>query len=170
LDGDHTPIDSGGDNNSHASPGRIDKSVLAISEPRRHRDKAHLKFVGSQACLVCGREPSDAHHLRFAQPRALGRKVSDEYTVPLCRSHHREVHQTGNEPDWWAKYKLVPLPVAGALWRETHPVRPGVQRKDVTDVDETAGLSVVIDQTSIVSPPKGPRNDKTKPINPSAAQ
>jgi len=49
----------------------IDKSVLAISEPRRYRDKAHRKFVSEQACLVCGRPPSDPHHLRSAQPRAL---------------------------------------------------------------------------------------------------
>src|ERR1019366_8392308 len=66
------------------NPGRIDKSVLTIAEPKRLRDKAHLRFVASLACLVCGRQPSDPHHLRFAQPRALGLKVSDEFTVPLC--------------------------------------------------------------------------------------
>ncbi len=31
------------------SPGRIDKSLLALPEPKRLRDKAHLKFVASQA-------------------------------------------------------------------------------------------------------------------------
>ena len=64
---------------------RIDKSLLAIPEPRRIRDAAHLRFVAEQPCLICGRSPSEAHHLRFAQARALGRKVSDAYTVPLCR-------------------------------------------------------------------------------------
>ena len=82
-------------------PGQIDKSVLAIAEPKRLRDKAHLRFVASQPCLVCGRQPSDPHHLRFAQPRALGMKVSDEFTVPLCRGHHRQLHQAGNEVIWW---------------------------------------------------------------------
>jgi hypothetical protein len=81
--------------------GGIDKSVLAIGEPRRVRDKEHRKFVSTQACLICGRQPSDPHHLRFAQPRALGRKVSDEFTVPLCRIHHREVHRGANEAAWW---------------------------------------------------------------------
>ena len=76
---------------------KIDKSQLAIAEPKRLRDKAHLKFVASQPCLICGRQPSDPHHLRFAQPRAIGLKVSDEFTVPLCRGHHRQVHQAGNE-------------------------------------------------------------------------
>src|SRR5262249_11059654 len=71
----------------------IQKSQLPIAEPKRLRDKAHLKFVASQPCLICGRQPSDPHHLRFAQPRALGLKVSDEFTVPLCRGHHRQLHQ-----------------------------------------------------------------------------
>jgi hypothetical protein len=62
---------------------------LAIPKTRRRRSKTHLEFVATQPCLVCGRAPSDAHHLGFTQPRALGRKVSDEFTVPLCRSHHR---------------------------------------------------------------------------------
>ena len=102
-------------------PGRIDKSELAIAEPRRLRDKAHLKFVASQPCLVCGRQPSDPHHLRFAQLRALAMKVSDEFTVPLCRGHHRELHQVGNEVAWWGKLNIRPLEVAKGLWEETHP-------------------------------------------------
>jgi hypothetical protein len=56
------------------APAKIDKSQLAFGEPRRLRDKAHLKFVASQPCLICGRSPADAHHLRFAQPRAMGLK------------------------------------------------------------------------------------------------
>src|SRR5262249_4052318 len=78
-------------------PDQIDKSQLAIAEPKRLRDKTHLKFVASQPCLVCGRHPSDPHHLRFAQARGIGLKVSDEFTVPLCRGHHRQLHQAGNE-------------------------------------------------------------------------
>lgn len=70
---------------------------LPLRVPRR-RDKAHLKFVATQPCLLCARRPADAHHLRFAQARALGAKVSDEFTVPLCRSHHRQLHRSGNEP------------------------------------------------------------------------
>ena len=111
-------------------PGRIDKSLLAIAEPKRLRDKAHLKFVASQPCLVCGRQPSDPHHLRFAQPRAIGLKVSDEFTVPLCRGHHRQLHQAGNEVTWWENLNIKPLEIAKALWDETHPkalVRPEAQ-------------------------------------------
>jgi hypothetical protein len=99
---------------------RIDKSQLAISEPKRLRNKAHLKFVASQPCLVCGRQPSDPHHLRFAQPRAIGLKVSDEFTVPLCRGHHRQLHQAGDERAWWEGIKINALEIARGLWEKTH--------------------------------------------------
>src|SRR5262249_46549125 len=98
----------------------IDKSQLMIGEPKRLRDKAHLKFVATQPCLVCGRQPADPHHLRFAQPRAIGLKVSDEFTVPLCRGHHRELHQTGNEFAWWQGRNIDALQLAKELWAQTH--------------------------------------------------
>jgi hypothetical protein len=99
----------------------VDKSVLSHPEPRRIRDRDHVHFVAQQACLICGRKPSDPHHLRFAQSRALSRKVSDEFTVPLCRGHHRELHRHGNEAAWWDKTGIDPLSQAHALWRITRP-------------------------------------------------
>jgi len=110
-----------------SEPATIDKSALALPVPRRVRDKAHLKFVCRQPCLVCGRQPTDPHHLRFAQHAALGRRVSDEFTVPLCRVHHREIHRCGNESEWWNKAGIDPLPVASALWAQTRPLRAGPQ-------------------------------------------
>jgi hypothetical protein len=104
---------------SHQSPTGVDKSVLALSEPKRHRNKEHLQFVARQPCLVCGRIPSDPHHLRFAQPRALGRKVSDEFVVPLCRSHHRALHRVGNEQRWWQAAGIDALAVARQLWGQS---------------------------------------------------
>ncbi len=100
----------------------IDKAALPLPEPRRIRDRDHLRYVAQQPCLICGRQPCDAHHLRFAQSRALGRKVSDEFTVPLCRGHHRELHRHGDEAAWWNKTRIDPAPVAEKLWRETHPL------------------------------------------------
>jgi hypothetical protein len=100
----------------------VDKSVLTHPEPRRIRDREHVRFVAQQTCLVCGRQPCDAHHLRFAQNRALGRRASDEFTVPLCRGHHRELHRHGNEAAWWDKLGLDPTRAARALWLETHPL------------------------------------------------
>ena len=118
----------------------IDKSQLAIAEPKRLRDKTHLKFVASQPCLICGRQPSDPHHLRFAQPRGIGLKVSDEFTVPLCRGHHRQLHQTGNEAGWWETLKIDALVIAKDLWKQTHSkggrVEPLAQSTTI-NTDET---------------------------------
>jgi hypothetical protein len=103
---------------------RIEESTHAHPQPRRIRDREHVKFVAGHPCLICGRSPADPHHLRFAQSRALGSKVSDEFTVPLCRGHHREVHQCGDEVAWWAKTGIDALGVANTLWRETRPLVP----------------------------------------------
>jgi ERF superfamily len=97
----------------------IDKSVLAVAAPRRYRNRDHLRYVAQQACFVCGRKPSDPHHLRHVQPRALGRKASDEFAVPLCRGHHRAVHRAGDEQAWWKAASINPVEVARRLWRET---------------------------------------------------
>ena len=125
----HTvPTSSGDDFFVSTEASRPSPIVLpAKSRPRRVaaktirlRDKEHCKFVTTQPCVVCGRAPSEAHHIRFAQPRALGRKVSDEYTIPVCRLHHRELHRYGDEASWWVGVNVDPLPVAVELWRRAH--------------------------------------------------
>ena len=95
------------------------ETVSPLRKPVRRRNKAHLAFVAAQPCLVCQRSPCDAHHLKFAQPRTLGRKVSDEFTVPLCREHHRDLHRHGNEVAWWANAHVAPIEVAKHLWDRT---------------------------------------------------
>jgi hypothetical protein len=111
--------DAGSGDAGNDQPGRVDKSTLAVPTPRRYRNKAHLRYVAQQSCLLCGRKPSDPHHLRFVQPRAFGRKASDEFAVPLCRIHHRLVHRVGNEAAWWKDAGIDPLKAARQLWRQT---------------------------------------------------
>jgi len=118
----------------------IDKSRLTHPEPRRFRDREHVKFVAKHACLICGRRPADAHHLRFAQHRALSRKVSDEFTVPLCRGHHREAHRSGDEAAWWKNAGVDPTVTARALWLETHPLPTVVAAGDIERRSSQAGV------------------------------
>jgi hypothetical protein len=101
--------------------GVIDKSGLTIPTPKRIRDEPHLKFIASLPCLICGRTPSQAHHLRFAQPRAMGKKASDEYVVPLCVLHHRALHDVGSEETWWQEHHIDALVEAEKFWRQSHP-------------------------------------------------
>jgi hypothetical protein len=130
----------------------IDKSVLSVPAPRRLRDRHHVRLVAKQPCLICGRRPADAHHLRFAQSRTLGRKVSDEFTVPLCRGHHREIHRCGNEEAWWKKVGVDPTVPARALWLESHPLA-------MTGGDTQSQSTVKSDRRVGRRP-----TDKTKPI------
>jgi hypothetical protein len=126
------PLETVATENSDAGQAKgIDKSVLAVPAPRRYRNKEHLRYVAQRPCLLCGRKPSDPHHLRFMQPRALGRKASDEFVVPLCRVHHREVHRAGNERAWWKQTSIDPLKVARKLWKQTR-VNEGRVRSDRT--------------------------------------
>ena len=128
----------------------IDKSALSLPASRRIRDRDHVRLVAKQPCLVCGRRPADAHHLRFAQSKALGRKVSDEFIVPLCRGHHREVHRCGDEAAWWKKAGIDPTLPARALWLESHPL-PTASGDDQSRIKPDRRIK------------RGP-TDKTKPI------
>jgi hypothetical protein len=104
-----------------SKPTETQEGSLLINWPKRRREPEHLDYVRRQPCLICGRTPSDAHHLRFAQQRAFGRKVSDEFTVPLCRVHHHQLHQFGKETEWWiaADRDVDPLQIAKGLWEES---------------------------------------------------
>jgi ERF superfamily protein len=143
----------------------VDKSLLAFPEPRRIRDRDHIRYVAQKPCLVCGRTPCDAHHLRFTQSSALGRKVSDEFTVPLCRGHHREVHRCGDEAAWWSALKINPINTARKLWLDTHPLRFGQEGKADEDAMPPARSdSDRTDRKRDRALGKGRANDETKPI------
>lgn len=116
-------------------PGRVDKSVLTFGEPRRERDKHHLIFVATQPCLICSRAPCDAHHLRFAQSRAIGRKVGDQFTVPLCRMHHRQLHECSDEAAWWSDLEVDALEIAKGLWEESRAKRAALVRSLPGSID-----------------------------------
>jgi len=134
----------------------IDKSILAVAAPRRYRNPEHLRYVAQQACLICGRKQSDPHHLRYLQPHALGRKASDEFAVPLCRSHHRAVHRTSDEQAWWKAAGIDPVKVARRLWRQT--------RLDDGQKRHQAGLAARPETPSIASASDDTRESRSDQV------
>jgi ERF superfamily len=135
------------------------KAVISIPKPVRERDRHHLRFVATQPCLVCGRAPTDAHHIKFAELRAMGRKVSDKFTVPLCRLHHRELHRGGNERVWWQSQGLNPLPIAASLWKNTHVVA-----SITAGMKEESNDPINLDRNETAATFIGCENDKMNPI------
>jgi hypothetical protein len=92
--------------------------------PREH-NHAHLAFIRSLRCCLCGAPGPDPAHIRSASPiygkRETGgsEKPSDKWTVPLCRAHHDEQHKAGNELLWWASKGIDPFGLALALHHAT---------------------------------------------------
>lgn len=130
-------------------------AALPLTKERRVRDKEHLAFVASQPCLICGRRPAHAHHLRFAQPRAMAMKVSDEFTVPLCAIHHDALHRTGDERAWWARNGiLAPLKIAERLWNIPRQERQRWLQSG--DGDQQAGADEVAHDMKGSSDQNGP--------------
>src|SRR5260221_7579075 len=154
LAGAHaTPVKGNGDPDQ---PDGINKSVPVLATPRRYRNREHLRYVAQQACLICGRKQSDPHHLRYLQPRALGRKASDEFAVPLCRSHHRAVHRAGDERAWWKAAGVDPVKIARQLWRQT-------RLNDPQD-HHHAGIAAGPETASIASASDAPRESRSDQV------
>ena len=152
------------DANGHGNQSlQSEPTVTVIPKPVRERDREHLKFVASQPCVICGRAPSDAHHIKFAEQRAMGRKVSDRFTVPICRLHHRELHRRGNERVWWESQGIEPLVIAATLWDKTHAVMPAANVAG----DQPTTINGKLNGLHFGNGPGGARrsqNDETKPI------
>jgi hypothetical protein len=114
-----TPSPSSRSPGTDTAPQSVEPAASALAFPKavRLRDREHLRHVAKQPCVICGRQPSDPHHLRFAQSKGMGQKVSDEFALPLCRAHHREVHRASQEAARWRD----PHVIARALWLKTRP-------------------------------------------------
>jgi hypothetical protein len=155
------------ENTNVAQARGIDKSILTVATPRRYRDREHLRYVAQQACLVCGRKPSDPHHLGFTQPRALGRKVSDEFAVPLCRGHHRAVHRSRDERAWWRQAGIDPIKVARGLWKETHGMgERRSQESTLTRLHDAAAASEPYPKSEDISATPTPQEQTRLPALP----
>ena len=112
---------------------RSTRALLTFGELKRIRCKEHLRFVASQPCLICGRSPSHAHHVRYAQSKGLSFKVSDEFTVPLCAIHHHHIHTTGKEREWWLERNIDRSSCQSPLARRSRAVsRGGLQIRSVS--------------------------------------
>ena len=139
--------------------------AAATTMPRRARDPGHLQRVAALPCLVCGRTPAHAHHLRFAQPRSLGSKPSDEWTVPLCPIHHRSLHDAGREEEWWQAKGIDAKAEAERLWRTTHHATVPVAATPAPSVEVQPVSSSTDDTGNRRSPGADTTGPKAPPVD-----
>lgn len=79
----------------------------------RLRSARYMAYIRTLPCLICG-DKSQAHHITYAQPRAMSSKTSDAFCVPLCAKHHHELHNSPlGERSWWACEGILPV-----VWAE----------------------------------------------------
>lgn len=82
------------------------------------RDRQHMGRLSSLSCLVCGLGHPQIHHIRECFQRTMGVRVGDDKTVPLCATHHAELHLTNNAT-FWERYKIDPVERAEQFYAET---------------------------------------------------
>lgn len=66
------------------------------------KDKKHLRFVAGLPCYLCGNPEVQVHHLLRAGGHGMGKKTGDEWTIPLCVTHHDMLHRCGDEIQFFA--------------------------------------------------------------------
>ena len=87
------------------------RSRSVSPKTRLVRSAAFLGFVRQLPCLVCGTPPPvHAHHITYAEPSGMGRKVGDNWTVPLCGGCHHRLHNDPlGEKLFWADNGIDPM-------------------------------------------------------------
>jgi len=60
-----------------------------------YKSKKYLDFVRRFPCCVCGFPDTQAHHIRFSHISGMGMKSPDTWAIPMCHTHHREIHDRG---------------------------------------------------------------------------
>jgi hypothetical protein len=72
----------------------------------RVTDETYLAYIRELPCLLCGKTPVDAAHVRMAEPRlhkrqtGMGERPDDRWALPLCRACHERQHAGGERMFW----------------------------------------------------------------------
>jgi hypothetical protein len=106
--------------------------IAPLLKQPREKSSAHLNFLRSLPCIICGRfDVTEAAHIAFGDRRAAkrptgyGEKASDCWALPLCGDHHRAQHRM-NEIQFWQFTKLDPIFLALALHRVSGDYEAGL--------------------------------------------
>jgi hypothetical protein len=113
------------------SRGRQKRAIVPRNSSAARQSSYQIKWVSKRPCLICGRQPSDPDHL----PLALGRKVSDEFIVSLCGTHHREVHWSSDEAARWKQAGVNPVDFARTAALVTKMIADEIAKISFLDIE-----------------------------------
>ncbi|WP_241966655.1 DUF968 domain-containing protein [Salmonella enterica] len=68
------------------------ESFMLRPKRRRWVNERYTRWVKSQPCACCGKQADDPHHLIGHGQGGMGTKAHDLFVLPLCRTHHNELH------------------------------------------------------------------------------
>ena len=127
ADGEAKPQDSETEPSKPEEEG-VSTGNRVMAKTIRLRDKDHRKYVSHEPCVVRGRRPAE-RIIFVLHSHARWHASSDEFTVPVCRIHHRELHRYGDEAKWWKGVNIDPVPIALMLWQHTRANGANVSMK-----------------------------------------
>lgn len=97
----------------------------------RFRSKKHMAVVRSHGCCICKNPVADAHHLRSVGHLASAAlKNGDDFTIPLCRRHHDELHVHGDEQIFLALHGIDVLLILRQIKGDVDDIRSEDQGED----------------------------------------
>jgi hypothetical protein len=102
-------------------PARSTKVYLRLASPSTSR-QSPPQVRCLPACLICGRSPADADHLRFAQPRAMGARSATNSPYPCAESITGTSITSETKSPWWERRAIDPLATSRMLWISTRRI------------------------------------------------
>lgn len=96
----------------------------SAQQRRPGNDDKHLAAIRKTICCGCGRAgPNDPHHLKSGaarSERSVGRRATDRWAVPLCRTCHDQAEKAGGrgEVSLFRAWGIADVQeLASALWQ-----------------------------------------------------
>jgi len=70
------------------------ENALRAGAVSRMESRAYMDWVKTLNCVCCGQPADDPHHPYNVGFGGKSTKVPDHWCIPLCRSHHDELHRS----------------------------------------------------------------------------
>lgn len=138
-------LSAGGSPEKRRPPRKCNPKRRKSEFARAYGSEERVAWVRGQTCIVqaseCRGQPIENAHTTTG---GMGRKADAKSIVPLCRLHHRELHQGGGRT-FAAKYRLSLTAAAARIEREW---------QWITDREAARSRNALLEVPSPLDPPQ----------------